>query len=165
MGISRLELVCLITLVFSLYLQVSRRTGTMSSMSGADDTVYMEYHSSRSKASSNKHIHPLFKRFRKWRPSRIHVPVFITKNMELKFLTGSLKDFFFIRINIPTSLLSYMWSCGWTWKEKKGTKSYHRKDTFQWLDPGYTCLVFRVINRIYFYWLKTLFQKNSGKVL
>ncbi|KAM9548726.1 general transcription and DNA repair factor IIH helicase/translocase subunit XPB [Guaruba guarouba] len=45
--------------------QVSRRTGTMSSMSGADDTVYMEYHSSRSKASGNKHIHPLFKRFRK----------------------------------------------------------------------------------------------------
>ncbi|KAM6070687.1 general transcription and DNA repair factor IIH helicase/translocase subunit XPB isoform 2-T2 [Chlamydotis macqueenii] len=45
--------------------QVSRRAGTMSSMSGADDTVYMEYHSSRSKASSNKHIHPLFKRFRK----------------------------------------------------------------------------------------------------
>uniref|UniRef100_A0A7M4FPS7 General transcription and DNA repair factor IIH helicase/translocase subunit XPB n=1 Tax=Crocodylus porosus TaxID=8502 RepID=A0A7M4FPS7_CROPO len=45
--------------------QVSRRAGTMSSMSGADDTVYMEYHSSRSKAASNKHIHPLFKRFRK----------------------------------------------------------------------------------------------------
>ncbi|XP_010213606.1 PREDICTED: TFIIH basal transcription factor complex helicase XPB subunit [Tinamus guttatus] len=45
--------------------QVSRRVGTMSSMSGADDTVYMEYHSSRSKASANKHIHPLFKRFRK----------------------------------------------------------------------------------------------------
>ncbi|RMC18683.1 hypothetical protein DUI87_04579 [Hirundo rustica rustica] len=45
--------------------QVSRRPGTMSSMSGADDTVYMEYHSSRSKASANKHIHPLFKRFRK----------------------------------------------------------------------------------------------------
>uniref|UniRef100_U3JMW3 General transcription and DNA repair factor IIH helicase/translocase subunit XPB n=1 Tax=Ficedula albicollis TaxID=59894 RepID=U3JMW3_FICAL len=45
--------------------QVSRRAGTMSSMSGADDTVYMEYHSSRSKASANKHIHPLFKRFRK----------------------------------------------------------------------------------------------------
>ncbi|KFQ43583.1 PREDICTED: TFIIH basal transcription factor complex helicase XPB subunit, partial [Nestor notabilis] len=45
--------------------QMSRRTGTMSSMSGADDTVYMEYHSSRSKASGNKHIHPLFKRFRK----------------------------------------------------------------------------------------------------
>ncbi|XP_059962620.1 general transcription and DNA repair factor IIH helicase subunit XPB [Mesoplodon densirostris] len=44
--------------------QVSRRFGTMSSMSGADDTVYMEYHSSRSKASS-KHVHPLFKRFRK----------------------------------------------------------------------------------------------------
>lgn len=45
-------------------LQVSRRFGTMSSMSGADDTVYMEYHSSRSKAST-KHVHPLFKRFRK----------------------------------------------------------------------------------------------------
>ncbi|XP_065527601.1 general transcription and DNA repair factor IIH helicase subunit XPB [Lathamus discolor] len=45
--------------------QVSRRTGTMSSLSGADDTVYMEYHSSRNKASGNKHIHPLFKRFRK----------------------------------------------------------------------------------------------------
>ncbi|KAM9663406.1 general transcription and DNA repair factor IIH helicase/translocase subunit XPB isoform 1-T1 [Trichechus inunguis] len=44
--------------------QVSRRFGTMSSMSGADDTVYMEYHSSRSKTSS-KHVHPLFKRFRK----------------------------------------------------------------------------------------------------
>ena len=44
--------------------QVSRRFGTMSSMSGADDTVYMEYHSARSKASA-KHVHPLFKRFRK----------------------------------------------------------------------------------------------------
>ncbi|XP_010361755.1 general transcription and DNA repair factor IIH helicase subunit XPB [Rhinopithecus roxellana] len=44
--------------------QASRRFGTMSSMSGADDTVYMEYHSSRSKVPS-KHVHPLFKRFRK----------------------------------------------------------------------------------------------------
>ncbi|XP_029790619.1 general transcription and DNA repair factor IIH helicase subunit XPB isoform X1 [Suricata suricatta] len=44
--------------------QVSRRFGTMSSMSGADDTVYMEYHSSRGKTST-KHVHPLFKRFRK----------------------------------------------------------------------------------------------------
>lgn len=44
--------------------QVSRRFGTMSSMSGADDTVYMEYHSARSKTST-KHVHPLFKRFRK----------------------------------------------------------------------------------------------------
>ncbi|XP_006876628.1 PREDICTED: TFIIH basal transcription factor complex helicase XPB subunit [Chrysochloris asiatica] len=44
--------------------QVSRRFGTMSSMSGADDTVYMEYHMSRNKTSS-KHVHPLFKRFRK----------------------------------------------------------------------------------------------------
>nr|XP_058157156.1 general transcription and DNA repair factor IIH helicase subunit XPB isoform X2 [Dasypus novemcinctus] len=45
--------------------QVSRRFGTMSSLSGADDTVYMEYHSARSKAAANKHVHPLFKRFRK----------------------------------------------------------------------------------------------------
>uniref|UniRef100_A0A8D0BYR4 General transcription and DNA repair factor IIH helicase/translocase subunit XPB n=1 Tax=Salvator merianae TaxID=96440 RepID=A0A8D0BYR4_SALMN len=45
--------------------QVSRHYGTMSSMSGADDTVYMEYQASRNKGSSNKHIHPLFKRFRK----------------------------------------------------------------------------------------------------
>lgn len=44
--------------------QASRRFGTMSSLSGADDTVYMEYHSSRNKAST-KHVHPLFKRFRK----------------------------------------------------------------------------------------------------
>ncbi|XP_062041032.1 general transcription and DNA repair factor IIH helicase subunit XPB-like [Lepus europaeus] len=44
--------------------QASRRFGTMSSMSGAEDTVYMEYHSSRSKATA-KHVHPLFKRFRK----------------------------------------------------------------------------------------------------
>ncbi|CAI5762712.1 general transcription and DNA repair factor IIH helicase subunit XPB [Podarcis lilfordi] len=45
--------------------QVSRHYGTMSSMSGADDTVYMEYQASRSRGSSNKHVHPLFKRFRK----------------------------------------------------------------------------------------------------
>uniref|UniRef100_G3PR72 General transcription and DNA repair factor IIH helicase/translocase subunit XPB n=1 Tax=Gasterosteus aculeatus TaxID=69293 RepID=G3PR72_GASAC len=44
--------------------QFSRRTGTMSSMSGADDTVYMEYQSRGSKASAlGKGIHPLFKRF------------------------------------------------------------------------------------------------------
>ncbi|XP_029460993.1 LOW QUALITY PROTEIN: general transcription and DNA repair factor IIH helicase subunit XPB [Rhinatrema bivittatum] len=45
--------------------QVARRFGTMSSMSGADDTIYMEYQAPRSKGSSGKHIHPLFKRFRK----------------------------------------------------------------------------------------------------
>lgn len=46
--------------------QFSRRTGTMSSMSGADDTVYMEYQSRGSKASAaGKSVHPLFKRFRK----------------------------------------------------------------------------------------------------
>ncbi|XP_062907509.1 general transcription and DNA repair factor IIH helicase subunit XPB [Mobula hypostoma] len=42
--------------------QVMRRTGTMSSMSGADDTVYLEYQRSK---SLGKNIHPLFKRFRK----------------------------------------------------------------------------------------------------
>ncbi|XP_075903476.1 general transcription and DNA repair factor IIH helicase/translocase subunit XPB [Nelusetta ayraudi] len=46
--------------------QFSRRTGTMSSMSGADDAVYMEYQSRGSKAlAANKGVHPLFKRFRK----------------------------------------------------------------------------------------------------
>ncbi|CAL8351049.1 unnamed protein product [Merluccius merluccius] len=47
--------------------QFSRRPGTMSSMSGADDAVYMEYHSrgSRSSAAAAKGTHPLFKRFRK----------------------------------------------------------------------------------------------------
>ncbi|KTG33170.1 hypothetical protein cypCar_00021561 [Cyprinus carpio] len=46
--------------------QFSRRMGTMSSMSGADDTVYMEYQASRgSKSSASKNVHPLFKRFRK----------------------------------------------------------------------------------------------------
>uniref|UniRef100_A0A7N6APC2 General transcription and DNA repair factor IIH helicase/translocase subunit XPB n=1 Tax=Anabas testudineus TaxID=64144 RepID=A0A7N6APC2_ANATE len=42
--------------------QFSRRAGTMSSMSGADDTVYMEYQSRGSKASAaSKNVHPLFK--------------------------------------------------------------------------------------------------------
>ncbi|TRY74212.1 hypothetical protein DNTS_002857 [Danionella cerebrum] len=46
--------------------QFSRRAGTMSSMSGADDALYMEYQASRgSKSSIGKNIHPLFKRFRK----------------------------------------------------------------------------------------------------
>ncbi|KAK1891595.1 General transcription and DNA repair factor IIH helicase subunit XPB [Dissostichus eleginoides] len=45
--------------------QFSRRTGTMSSMSGADDTVYMEYQGRGSKSFLGKNIHPLFKRFRK----------------------------------------------------------------------------------------------------
>ncbi|KAM3917591.1 general transcription and DNA repair factor IIH helicase/translocase subunit XPB [Leptodactylus fuscus] len=44
---------------------VARRVGTMSSMSGADDTVYMEYQTPRNKGAGNKHVHPLFKRFRK----------------------------------------------------------------------------------------------------
>ncbi|KAJ8282152.1 hypothetical protein COCON_G00046710 [Conger conger] len=47
--------------------QFSRRMGTMSSMSGADDTVYMEYQTARGSRGSSaaKNIHPLFKRFRK----------------------------------------------------------------------------------------------------
>ncbi|KAM8842578.1 general transcription and DNA repair factor IIH helicase/translocase subunit XPB isoform 1-T1 [Synchiropus picturatus] len=46
--------------------QFSRRAGTMSSMSGADDTIYMEYQSKSSKAAAScKNVHPLFKRFRK----------------------------------------------------------------------------------------------------
>ncbi|CAL1603642.1 unnamed protein product [Knipowitschia caucasica] len=45
--------------------QIVRRSGTMSSMSGADDAVYMEYQSRGSKSSLAKNIHPLFKRFRK----------------------------------------------------------------------------------------------------
>uniref|UniRef100_A0A8B9HA59 General transcription and DNA repair factor IIH helicase/translocase subunit XPB n=2 Tax=Astyanax mexicanus TaxID=7994 RepID=A0A8B9HA59_ASTMX len=45
--------------------QFSRRPGTMSSMSGADDTVYMEYHTRGNKGAANKSVHPLFKRFRK----------------------------------------------------------------------------------------------------
>ncbi|KAM9775443.1 general transcription and DNA repair factor IIH helicase subunit XPB [Syngnathus typhle] len=45
--------------------QFSRRTGTMSSMSGADDTVYMEYQGKSKLSSLGKGIHPLFKRFRK----------------------------------------------------------------------------------------------------
>ncbi|KAJ8003335.1 hypothetical protein DPEC_G00147260 [Dallia pectoralis] len=42
-----------------------RRPGTMSSMSGADDAVYMEYRSRGSKVHMGNNIHPLFKRFRK----------------------------------------------------------------------------------------------------
>ena len=37
-----------------------RRVGTMASMSGADDAVYMEY----KRSSSNLPKHPLFKKFR-----------------------------------------------------------------------------------------------------
>ncbi|XP_029601418.1 general transcription and DNA repair factor IIH helicase/translocase subunit XPB [Salmo trutta] len=42
-----------------------RRPGTMSSMSGADDSVYMEYRSRGSRTHMGNNIHPLFKRFRK----------------------------------------------------------------------------------------------------
>lgn len=40
---------------------MGRKVGSMSSMSGADDAVYMEYN----KRSAGKHLHPLFKKFRK----------------------------------------------------------------------------------------------------
>jgi len=42
--------------------QTVRRVGSMSSMSGADDALYMEYRTSHSKNASS---HPLFKRFRR----------------------------------------------------------------------------------------------------
>lgn len=59
--------ISLLSLLLSLFPdQFSRRTGTMSSMSGADDTIYMEYQSRSSKAlAAGKSVHPLFKRFRK----------------------------------------------------------------------------------------------------
>ncbi|KAL5006778.1 hypothetical protein ScPMuIL_015584 [Solemya velum] len=44
-------------------MQLVRKVGSMSSMSGSDDTIYMEYQS-RGKKSSG-HQHPLFKRFRR----------------------------------------------------------------------------------------------------
>ena len=40
---------------------ITRKVGNMSSISGADDNVYMEYKSK----SKSEHKHPLFKRFRK----------------------------------------------------------------------------------------------------
>lgn len=40
---------------------VSRRQGSMASMSGADDMMYLEY---RSGSKQSKSRHPLFKRFR-----------------------------------------------------------------------------------------------------
>ncbi|XP_050409354.1 general transcription and DNA repair factor IIH helicase subunit XPB [Patella vulgata] len=41
---------------------MSRKVGSMSSMSGADDAIYMEY---RKKKGSKESSHPLFKRFRR----------------------------------------------------------------------------------------------------
>lgn len=40
---------------------MGRRAGTMSSMSGGDDSVYMEF----SRSKGRQHLHPLFKKFRK----------------------------------------------------------------------------------------------------
>ncbi|XP_072030042.1 general transcription and DNA repair factor IIH helicase/translocase subunit XPB-like [Amphiura filiformis] len=45
--------------------QVVRRAGTMSSMSGADDQIYMQYRSEGSSSKDKKFSHPLFKKFRK----------------------------------------------------------------------------------------------------
>ena len=50
---------CLSLFLF-VYFQIQRRVGNMSSVSGADDTVYMEYRS-----SGSAQTHPLFKRFRR----------------------------------------------------------------------------------------------------
>jgi DNA excision repair protein ERCC-3 len=41
---------------------ITRRPGNMSSISGADDNVYMEY---KSKNNKSENRHPLFKRFRR----------------------------------------------------------------------------------------------------
>ena len=56
--------VLVIYIKLSLFVvQVGRKVGSMSSMSGADDAVYMEY---QSKSKSQKqHLHPLFKKFRR----------------------------------------------------------------------------------------------------
>lgn len=66
---ARLQLwYCILQYFSSLSLlpyQFSRRTGTMSSMSGADDTVYMEYQRGSKASAASKGVHPLFKRFRK----------------------------------------------------------------------------------------------------
>lgn len=56
------------SLFFGLF-QVSRKVGSMSSMSGADDNLYMEFRGKKGMMASG-HAHPLFKRFRKiWRIS------------------------------------------------------------------------------------------------
>lgn len=44
--------------------QIVRRVGSMSSMSGADDAVYMEYKSNKTGSKQSQHKHPLFKKFR-----------------------------------------------------------------------------------------------------
>ena len=54
----------LTTYVLLLFWQAVRRMGTMSSMSGADDQVYMQYKTSSKK--KGEFSHPLFKKFRKW---------------------------------------------------------------------------------------------------
>lgn len=51
-------------IAFYFYFQVSRKVGSMSSMSGADDSLYMEFKGKRSTLPAG-HAHPLFKRFRK----------------------------------------------------------------------------------------------------
>ncbi|KAK3108424.1 hypothetical protein FSP39_007756, partial [Pinctada imbricata] len=43
--------------------KVSRKVGSMSSMSGADDNLYMEFRNKKSAANAS-HLHPLFKKFR-----------------------------------------------------------------------------------------------------
>ena len=50
--------------LFDLFIFVI--TGTMSSMSGADDQIYMQYRSQAQKKKDLLNSHPLFKKFRKW---------------------------------------------------------------------------------------------------
>lgn len=84
--------------------------------------------------------------------------------MDLKFLAGPLKDIF-VCICIATFLLSSISVLVTEWKEDKDLNLIMEMYIIQWLDPGYTCLVFSVMNRFYFYHLRTLFQVNSEKVL
>uniref|UniRef100_A0A8C0U8B6 General transcription and DNA repair factor IIH helicase/translocase subunit XPB n=1 Tax=Cyanistes caeruleus TaxID=156563 RepID=A0A8C0U8B6_CYACU len=78
--------------------QVSRRTGTMSSI----DILHMGV------------------LLKLW----VHVPVPGTEKMELKFMTGPLKGSF-ICICIATYLLINVCALIGEWKSKEGTKSYH----------------------------------------
>lgn len=94
----------------------------------------------------------------------IQIPVSITKTMDLQFLAGPLKDFF-VCIYMATYLLGNVCALMDECERRKGTKSHHSRDIILWLDAGYAYLIARVTNRVYFYQLKTLFQKNSEKVL
>ena len=73
----------------------------MSSMSGADDTVYMEYQS-KSKGSK-QHLHPLFKKFRKWNTLQHTEAVKSAKNGE------SQKKPSFLQQSISSRKIEALW--------------------------------------------------------